>query len=174
MTTGQLPADPRPAPGSDGRSHGGQPWSAPSPVGPCPSSPAAFVACGLVQVFLAGLGVFDDPASFLTHRDFGYLLGWFTLAMLVLALLGRERRLIVGLTVLVLVQFTFQSVFVALRTTYPAVAALHPVNGFLLLVVGIAIARLAWAARHEPAFSSTTVHAPMRTRVPPRPKAADG
>ena len=61
-----------------------------------PVVPAAFVACGLVQVFLAGLGVFDDPASFVTHREFGYLLGWFTLAMLVLALLGRERRLIVA------------------------------------------------------------------------------
>ena len=120
---------------------------------------AAFVACGLVQVFLAGLGVFDDPASFVTHREFGYLLGWFTLAMLVLALLGRERRLIVGLTVLVLVQFTFQSVFVALRTTYPAVAALHPVNGFLLLVVGIAIARLSWVARREPAGARGSVPA---------------
>jgi len=120
----------------------------------------AFVACGLVQVFLAGLGVFDDPASFITHREFGYLLGWFTLAMLVLALLARERRLIVGLTVLVLVQFTFQSVFVALRTTYPAVAALHPVNGFLLLVVGIAIARLSWAARYEPAAASAAVTTP--------------
>ena len=112
---------------------------------------ALFVAGGLVQVFLAGLGVFDDPAMFLTHRDFGYLLGWFTLAMLVLALVGRQRRLVVGLSVLVLVQFTFQSVFVALRTTYPGVAALHPVNGFLLLVVGIAIARLSLAARAEQA-----------------------
>jgi len=130
-----------------------------------------FVACAVIQVFLAGLGVFDDPASFVTHREFGYLLGWFTLAMLVLALLGRERRLIVGLTVLVLVQFTFQSVFVALRTTYPAVAALHPVNGFLLLVVGIAIARLSWAARHEPARSSTAIAAPAADA---RPAAAEG
>src|SRR5262245_8248052 len=95
-----------------------------------------FVACCLVQVFLAGLGVFDDPTSFITHRDFGYLLGWFTLAMLILALLGREPKRIVGLTVLVLVQFTLQSVFVAIRADYPAVAALHPVNGFLILAVG--------------------------------------
>ena len=50
-----------------------------------------FVVCCLVQVFLAGLGVFDGPRSFLTHRDFGYLLGWLTLAMLILALVGRDR-----------------------------------------------------------------------------------
>src|SRR5262245_12070904 len=94
---------------------------------------AVFVACCLLQVFLAGLGVFDDPRSFVTHREFGYLLGWFTLVMLILALLGREPRRIVGLCVLVLIQFTLQSVFVALRVDYPAVAALHPVNGFLIL-----------------------------------------
>jgi mercuric ion transport protein len=129
------------------------------------------VAGLVVQVFLAGLGVFDDPASFVTHRNFGYLLGWFTLAMLVLALLGRERRLVVGLTVLVLVQFTLQSVFVALRTTYPAVAALHPVNGFLLLVVGIAIARLSWVARHEPAGATAPAAAPATDA---RPAAVEG
>ena len=110
-----------------------------------------FVACGIVQVFLAGLGVFSDPASFVTHREFGYLLGWFTLAILVLALVGRERRLVVGLSVLLLVQFTLQSVFVALRTDMPTIAALHPVNGFLILVVGLVISRLAWVARHESA-----------------------
>ena len=41
---------------------------------------AAFVGLPVVQVFLAGLGVFDDPAAFITHREFGYLFGWFTLA----------------------------------------------------------------------------------------------
>ena len=34
--------------------------------------------------------------------------------------------------------------FVALRADYPALAALHPVNGMLLLLVVIAIARDAW------------------------------
>ena len=111
----------------------------------------AFVACLLLQVFLAGLGVFDDPRSFITHRDFCYLLGWFTLVMLVLALLGRQRRLIVGLSALTLVQFTLQSVFVALRADYPSLAALHPVNGFLIILVTVLIARLSWAARREAA-----------------------
>ena len=72
--------------------------------------------------------------------------------MLVLALLGRQRRLIVGLSALTLVQFTFQSVFVALRADYPALAALHPVNGFLHHPRHASlIARLSWAARHEAA-----------------------
>ncbi len=112
---------------------------------------ATFVACAVVQVFLAGLGVFDDPASFITHREFGYLIGWFTLVILVLAIVGREPRTIVGLSVLLLVQFTLQSVFVELRPTAPAVAALHPLNGFGILLVGILVARLSWAFRRRQA-----------------------
>ena len=112
---------------------------------------AAFVACCLLQVFLAGLGVFDGPERFQLHSGFGYLIGWFTLLMLILALVAREPRRIVGLTILVLVQFALQSVFVLLRADYPMVAALHPVNGFLILIVSGLIARLSWQVRSEPA-----------------------
>jgi mercuric ion transport protein len=130
---------------------------------------AVFVACCLLQVFLAGLGVFDDPRSFLTHRDFGYLLGWFTLAILILALVGREPRRIVGLSVLLMVQFTLQSVFIALRADYPSIAALHPVNGFLILAVGGVIARQAWLVRRvgarTEAVSTASASSPVADRA---------
>lgn len=98
-----------------------------------------FLVCLLGQVFLAGLGVFDDPSAFLTHRDVGYALGFGTLFILVLAIIGRPGRLVVGLSVLLLVQFTLQSVFVALRVDAPTVAAFHPVNGVLIILVVAAI-----------------------------------
>ena len=130
---------------------------------------AVFVACCILQVFLAGLGVFDNPSSFVTHRDFGYLLGWFTLAILILALVGREPRRIVGLSVLLMVQFTLQSVFIALRTDYPSIAALHPVNGFLILAVGGVIARQAWLVRREgaraEAGSTASASSPVADRA---------
>ena len=86
---------------------------------------ASILVVGLVlQVFLAGLGVFDDPTFFLTHRDTGYTL--------------ELAALIFGL-------FLLQSVFVAVRVSSPAVAALHPVNGFLILLLAIVLARRAWA-----------------------------
>jgi hypothetical protein len=75
------------------------------------------------------------------------MFGWLTLAILVLALIGRAPRRITGLSVLLLVLFTLQSVFVALRTDFPAVAALHPVNGFLILGIAVVITREAWAVR---------------------------
>lgn len=114
----------------------------------------AFLGCGIVQVFLAGLGVFDDPRAFITHREFGYAFGWLTLVALVLALAGREPRRITGLTALLLVQFAVQSVLVAVRGDLPVVAALHPLNGFAILGVATLTARLSWAARREPAAAT--------------------
>jgi len=104
----------------------------------------AFAVALVIQVFLAGLGVFDDPASFVTHRDFGYLIGWFVLAIVIVALVGREPRRIIGLSLLLIVLFALQSVFVALREDLPAIAALHPLNGFLILGTTIVLTRLTW------------------------------
>jgi len=128
-----------------------------------PFATGAFVACGILQVFLAGLGVFDDPRAFVTHREFGYLFGWLTLVVLVLALVGRAPRGLVGLSALLLVLFAFQSVFVALRSDMPMIAALHPLNGFLILGVASVATRRSWAVRREPA----SVAAPDRPMVQP-------
>ena len=130
---------------------------------------ATFAACVVVQVFLAGLGVFDDPSSFITHRDFGYLFGWLTLVVLVLALLGRQSRRLVGMSALLLVLFALQSLFVALRVDLPAVAALHPVNGFAILAVGSVVAWMSWAVRREPSVAA----APAAPSLAPSRSAAD-
>ena len=122
-----------------------------------PIATGAFVACAIVQVFLAGLGVFDDPKAFITHREFGYVFGWLTLVVLILALAGRAPRGITGLSVLLLVQFALQSVFVALRADLPAIAALHPLNGFALLGVAIVTARRSWAVRRVPVDAAATL-----------------
>jgi hypothetical protein len=102
-----------------------------------------FVACLVVQVFLAGLGVFDSPSAFITHRDFGYLFGLLTIVLIVLALVGRLPRAFLGWSALLLGLFALQSVFVLFRTSVPAIAALHPVNGFLILLIAVNVAR--WA-----------------------------
>lgn len=112
-----------------------------------------FVACTVIQVFLAGLGVFYRDSAFADHAGFGYLFGWLTLVLLVLALAARSSRWIAGLAALTLVLFAFQSVFVALRADAPMVAALHPLNGFAILLVGVVLTRLAWLERSAVAGS---------------------
>lgn len=103
-----------------------------------------FVACVVIQIYLAGLGVFDRPQAFLTHRDFGYAFGVLTLVLVLLALLGRLPRRMVGASVLLLVLFALQSVFVLMRSSVPMLAALHPLNGFLILGLAAAVA---WSSR---------------------------
>ena len=106
-----------------------------------------FALCAIIQVFLAGLGVFDDPSAFITHRDFGYTLTLLPIVLLVLALVGGMPRRYAGLSALLFVLFILQSVFVAMRENMPAVAALHPLNGFLILAIGILLAWQSWRAR---------------------------
>lgn len=132
---------------------------------------AAFVACAVVQVFLAGLGVFDDPKAFITHREFGYLFGWLTLVVLVLALAGRLPRRVTGLSVLLLVLFALQSVLVAVRADMPAIAALHPLNGFAILGVGVMTARSSWLLRRESGAqvgAEAVARAPVEMAAPTR------
>jgi hypothetical protein len=106
-----------------------------------------FAVGAIIQIFLAGLGVFDSPSAFVTHRDFGYLLSLLPIVLVVLALVAGMPRRFAGLSALLFVLFILQSVFVAMRESAPAVAALHPLNGFLILAIGIVLAWSSWQAR---------------------------
>lgn len=119
---------------------------------------SVFAACAVVQVVLAGLGVFDDPRAFVTHREFGYLFGWLTLVALVLALVGREPRRITGMSALLLVLFALQSVLVALRPDLPGIAALHPLNGFAILGLAVVTARASWAVSRDVVRAPAAAH----------------
>lgn len=135
---------------------------------------ALFLACGIVQVFLAGLGVFDDPGAFISHRQFGYLFGWLTLVSLALALAGRAPGRVTGLSALLLGLFALQSVLVALRSAMPALAALHPLNGFLLLAVAAVTLRLSWAARSSAPSDRVSVPRADRADTPVGARPAAG
>jgi hypothetical protein len=106
-----------------------------------------FVAALFVQVFLAGLGVFDSFARFAIHRDVGYTLTLVPIVLLVLALVGRMGRQQVVLAAVIFLLFILQSVFVQVFRDAPLVQALHPVNGFIILGLAIALARASWASR---------------------------
>jgi hypothetical protein len=105
----------------------------------------------VVQIFLAGLGVFRDAASFGTHRDFGFMLELLPLILLVLGLIAGLGRRAAGLAAAIFGLFLLQSVFVGMRTDAPEVAALHPVNGFLITFLAIVLARDAWLGRRAAA-----------------------
>jgi hypothetical protein len=62
-------------------------------------------------------------------------------------------RQAIGGALLLMVLFTLQSVLVALRTSLPAVAALHPLNGVAVFTLALALARAA-ARWQQPATAS--------------------
>ena len=111
----------------------------------------AFVAALIIQVFLAGLGVFESASKFQTHAGWGFMIGLIPIVLLVLAGAGQlgQRQVLYAAALFGL--FIVQSILVAMRSSAPVVAALHPLNGFLILFVAVAMAREAWAARSQPA-----------------------
>jgi 4-hydroxybenzoate polyprenyltransferase len=111
----------------------------------------AFVVGLVLQVWLAGRGVFESPTMFGTHRDVGYSLSLFAIVLLVLGLLGGMGRRVAILAAVIFGLFILQSVFVVMRDSTPAIAALHPVNGFLILFLAIVLARDSWLMRRATA-----------------------
>jgi Family of unknown function (DUF6220) len=113
---------------------------------------ASLVVVGLVvQVWLAGRGVFDPTTGFTTHRDLGYTLGLLPIVLLVLGLVGRMGRRAAIMAIALFLLVILQSVFIGMRTSNPSIAALHPVNGFLILLVALLLARESWLMRSQPA-----------------------
>jgi hypothetical protein len=100
-----------------------------------------FVVGLVAQVFLAGRGVFDPAAGFQPHVGLGYTLELLPILLAILALVAGMGRRLVAFAVVEFGLFILQSVFVAMRSSNPSIAALHPVNGFLILLIALVIAR---------------------------------
>ncbi len=106
-----------------------------------------FAAGVLVQAYLAGqaLTQLGGNGDFELHSSIGYtVMGILALVVLVTALIGRLPRRQVGLSVLLFVLYIVQTSLPAARDSSPAIAALHPLNAMVLLVVAVVIG---WRAR---------------------------
>ncbi|HEX7171264.1 MAG TPA: DUF6220 domain-containing protein [Candidatus Limnocylindria bacterium] len=100
---------------------------------------ALFVVGVVVQVFLAGVGLFGagDMAG---HVDFGYLLSVVPLLPLLLAWPARAGGRTAALCAGLLVATQVQTFLPLLRDDAPLVAALHPVNALLVFGLGLMVA----------------------------------
>jgi hypothetical protein len=103
---------------------------------------SSLLAAGVLsQVFFAGMGAFGADWSY--HVTLAQFLGLVPLLMVPVAFFGRLpwalRLLPLGIVVLVGSQF-------ALAHAAVPVAALHPVNGFLILLTSLFMAKRAWSA----------------------------
>ena len=90
-----------------------------------------FTAGVVIQIFLAGLALFDTAERWQDHMDFGHTIGILLLPLLVLVLLARAGRQTIGMTVVLVVLYFVQT---SLPNVDPGwIAALHPLVAFALL-----------------------------------------
>ena len=124
---------------------------------------SAWVVVGglLLQVYLAGAALFG-VTSFQPHRALGDALGVAILLLLVVALLARPGRRIVGLAAVLTALAIVQVVLPSLRSALPFVAALHAVNAVFLVALAIRIA----GATRAVAVGRDTRHARLATAEP--------
>ena len=90
----------------------------------------------VVQVFLAGLGIFG-ASSFDAHKSFGFTLHAILALLVSLAIAGPRTGRDIGMAVGLLVLVTIQISLVSARDSAPGLAALHPV--LALAAMGLAV-----------------------------------
>ncbi len=96
-----------------------------------------FLLCVVVQVFLAGAGIFASASWLSSHAMLGHGLPLIPLLMVILGLVGRLPRTINWLTALLLVLVFIQPWFIDLSEGLgiPLLAALHPVNALAIFAL---------------------------------------
>lgn len=100
-----------------------------------------FLAGIALQVFLAGLGIFDNAAWWAQHKSFVHLLEALPVIMLILAFIGRMpaslRWYTAGAFLLIGVQYA------TIELGMPVLAAWHPVNAVILFWLTLTLAQRA-------------------------------
>jgi len=110
-----------------------------------------FVVAVLVQVFLAGVGVFGDhskeianAASLDPHRALGTVLGFVALLLFLMALAARAgRATVIGAFVLGLLALAAQPLLASAGDSDKWVGGLHAFDGMLILLGSIVLAGMA-------------------------------
>ena len=110
-----------------------------------------FLAAGVVQIFLAGLGTFRllhgaGDSAFGPHRALGFAMAGIAVIVLILALAARPgTRAIAGAALLVLLTSFVQSLLAGLADDHVIFGALHAADGLLILAIPACL--YAWSRR---------------------------
>jgi uncharacterized protein DUF6220 len=110
-----------------------------------------FVAVIVVQVFLAGVGLFVGGIdTFSAHRGLGWMLHLAPIVVLLFAWGAHPGSTTMWLSGLLLLLVGIQPFLPSMRGDLPFVAALHPVNALAIFAVGLLIARRATVLARTP------------------------
>jgi hypothetical protein len=118
-----------------------------------------FLAGVIVQIFLAGAGLFE-LTDWTIHAGLGWGLGSAPLLLLVLALPARADRRTTLLTIGLLVVSVLQPELAAARHDTPVIAAFHPLNAFVVASLAWLVARRATDMVRQDGFAAGREKAP--------------
>jgi hypothetical protein len=99
-----------------------------------------FLAALVLQIFYAGMGLFDSSHDMAPHVGLGWFLHLPLLLVLVAALVARVGRPTIWWVLAMFLSGAIQPFLPGLRDDLPLVAALHPLNAVLLTVVTVKLA----------------------------------
>lgn len=94
----------------------------------------------VTQIYFAGMALFGAE-SWTFHFALGSSIWLSSPLLLIVALIGRLGRRIVGLSALLLVLTTVQIALPMFRLSAPFVAAFHPLNAMVLMILAYVMAR---------------------------------
>jgi len=110
-----------------------------------------FVTAIVVQVFLAGVGLFVGGLdTFSYHRQLGWLLHLGPLVVILFAWGAHPGRTTMWLSGLLILLVGIQPFLPSMRDDLPFVAALHPVNALAIFAVSLVIALRATSLARSP------------------------
>lgn len=98
-----------------------------------------FLVGAVIEVYLAGQAIFVTE-SYELHRNFGFLFGVLTLVLLILSFAARMPGRVVAASGLLVIGMLVQVGLIVLSDSQPNLAALHPVNGFLIVALALWLA----------------------------------
>ena len=101
-----------------------------------------FVLSVVIQTVLVGLDIFAGVGGSI-HRDFAYIYGWLAPILVLLAGAAHVPPRLRSIAVLLLLDFAVQTILPSLKDHYPLLASLHTVNAFVILGLGLVLARRA-------------------------------
>lgn len=107
---------------------------------------AGFVCAIALQVFLAGASILVHPRYLGLHTTIGHVMQFFPLGLILLGLGGRLSWRLFGLTVLSLVLFALQYIFLwaAPSLGLPILRALHALNALALFWLALHLTQNVW------------------------------
>lgn len=110
-----------------------------------------YLAAIVVQVFLAGVGLFGAARDFEPHRSLGWILHLGPVLLLVVAAAARVGARTIWWNVALVLTVGVQPFLPGLRNSQPLLAAVHPVLALVIFWITLTMGLRAWRLVRQPA-----------------------